>query len=372
METALSSSGPQIDVEFSLALHNRTGKFIVGRDIIEDCRDLIANQLFWRLRFSTPPNGLPAKVLGRLLSVEVDARVRSPAAARWLPKLRPPRPVLHLDPFTVTLHRLSASDVVLCHDVGPLTHPAFFAPSVTALCERAYSEIAGARPHMIFVSRASQDAFHGLFPGPFASTAVIHNSVRPELVEGHPSPVDGLGPAFLLTVGNVGARKNQLACVKAFARSGLAGRGVQYVLCGGREPGFDEVAAAAAATSGVRIMGFVSDAELSWLYANARGFVLLSRLEGFGIPVAEAIARGQIPLIGMDAALVEVAGEGAIVVDPEDEAAIADGMQQVVALSPQDRTDRLRGMQAGLARFDRATFQRSWRDALVRVAASAG
>jgi glycosyltransferase involved in cell wall biosynthesis len=201
---------------------------------------------------------------------------------------------------------------------------------------------------------------------------VIYNSVRPDLVDGHPAPVGGLGPLFLLTVGNVGARKNQLACVKAFARSGLADRGVQYVLCGGREPGFDEVAAVAAATPGVRIMGFVSDAELSWLYAHASAFVLLSRLEGFGIPVAEAIARGQIPLIGTDEALVEVAGAGAIVVDPADEAAIADAMHQLVALSPQDRADRLQRMQAGLARFDRDTFRRSWRDAVMRITESAG
>ena len=295
METALSSSAGQIDVEFSLALHNRTGKFIVGRDIIEDCRDLIANQLFWRLRLSTPPNGLSAKVLGRLLYDRSGyASPLSRGCGYGIPMLRPPCPVLHLDPFTVTLHRLSAADAVLCHDVGPLTHPAFFAPSVTTLYERAYSEIADVRPNMIFVSQASQNAFHGLFPGPFASSTVIYNSVRPELVDGHPAPVDGLGPLFLLTVGNVGARKNQLACVRAFARSGLADRGIQYVLCGGREPGFDEVAAVAAATPGVRIMGFVSDAELSWLYAHASGFALLSRLEGFGIPVAEAIARGQV------------------------------------------------------------------------------
>jgi len=362
----LTTSQPpsQVAVEFSLALHNRTGKYVVGRDIIDDARDLISRVLYWRARRAQPPTGLEAKVLGRLMSMEIDMRLGAAGLARGAPKLRPPERVLHLDPFTVVFHRLRPTDIILCHDLGPLTHRSLFTPGVTRLYEHAYAEIAAAQPHMVFVSQASQAAFHALYRGPLASSRVIYNALRSEVTRGAGEPVDGISKPFLLTVGNVGARKNQLACVRAFARAGLAQEGCEYVLCGGREPGFEAVAAAAAETPGVRILGYVPDAGLNWLYDSAAGFVLPSLLEGFGIPVAEAGARGLVPLVSRDSALHEVAGDGALLADPENEREIADGMLQLVRMTADEKSNRLAQLRGSIARFDQATFRNAWREAL--------
>lgn len=361
----------QIDIEFSLALHDKTGKYFIGRDIGAATADLVHSHIFWRLSSQTVPQRLAAKGLGRLLVTEVDARVGSTAFDRLAPKQRPPRPVLHMDPFTTLVHALSPRDMVLCHDVGPLTHPDLFGAPVAAAYRKAYRQIAEAGPHMAFVSQTSQAAFHSLFGDAFASSRVIYPALRAEIADGPQTSAPGVETPFLLTVGSVGARKNQRRAIEAFAESGLAARGVQYVLCGGREPGYEPAALAAKQTPGVVLFDYVSDQTLNWLYGAAAGFVLPSLLEGFGVPVAESIARGLIPLVSADSVLHEVAGDGALLVDPNDTAQIAAAMRALVMM-PQAESERRRGMLTqSLTRFSDEAFARQWRVAIEQVIASA-
>ena len=356
------------DVDFSLALHNRTGKYYLGRDLLTDQADLVRRVHYWRRSPGRVPAGLEARVIGRLLAWEIRAR-RSSAAARRLPRFRPARPVLHLDPFTVLFSELSASDMVLCHDLGPITHPDLFAPAVTDLYHRAYAEIVDKGPRMAFVSRASRDAFVALH-GPAADSRVIYPAVRTEIGGDGDGDgdggraVEGVEPPFLLTVGSIGRRKNQALTIRAFARSGLAREGVRYVVCGAREPGFDAAAEAAAGTPGVHLLPYVSDAELAWLYGHAAGFVLTSRLEGFGIPVAEAIARGLVPLVSEGGVLEEVAGEAALTADPDDEAAVAEGLRTLAGMTEGERGSLRPRLREAVGRFTREAFARGWREAL--------
>src|SRR5437868_5244478 len=108
----------KIDVEFSLALHNRTGKYFIGRDLLDHSSQLIADVRYWRAVRRQLPGGLVAKLLGRAFSMEVSMRAAFPALDPLLPRLRPPRPVLHLDPCSVLTHVLNKGDIVLCHDLG--------------------------------------------------------------------------------------------------------------------------------------------------------------------------------------------------------------------------------------------------------------
>ncbi|MBV9994428.1 MAG: glycosyltransferase family 4 protein [Caulobacteraceae bacterium] len=357
-------AGNGADIEFSLALHDKTGKYFHGRDLIEVTSDLLHRQLFWRLALDSVPGGLTAKVIGRLLSLEVNARVRWAAFDRLTPRQRRRRPVAHMDPFTTLLHRLSSRDLVLCHDVGPLTHPGLFDRPVTAAYRKAYAEITDVGPHMVFVSRASQTAFHELFDGAFASSRVIYPPLRSEIMAAKQSPAPGVAKPFLLTVGGLGARKNQKRAIEAFQRSGLAARGVGYVLCGGREPGHEAIIEAARRTPGVRLLGFVSDPVLNWLYAHAAGFVLPSLLEGFGVPVAEAIARGLTPLVSAGGVLHEVAGDGALLVDPGDADDIAGAMRRLVEMPAPEAERRRSQLADSIRRFTPQAFANAWRDAI--------
>ena len=141
------------------------------------------------------------------------------------------------------------------------------------------------------------------------------------------------------------------------------------MLCGGKEPGFAAVVALAGTTDGVVLMPYVSDAELAWLYGKARGFVLASLLEGFGIPLAEAISHGVVPLVSADSVLHEVAGDGALLVDPNSTEAIAAAMIRLVDLSDAERDDRLVLLRAAIERFSIEQFRADWRAALVGMSA---
>lgn len=72
----------------------------------------------------------------------------------------------------------------------------------------------------------------------------------------------------------------------------------------------------------VRFPAYVDDGELEGLYALASCFALASRSEGFGLPVLEAMGRG-VPVACADrGALAEVAGDAALLFDPDDQDAV--------------------------------------------------
>lgn len=344
------------DVDFSLALYNRTGKYFIGRDIIEANKDLIGDIYYWRISKKQIPGRLLARAIGRAQALE--SRLLSRKCSPILPR-GGSRPMLHLDPATVVYTNLKASDVVLCHDLGPITHPELFAPSVVELYRHAYQRIAARLPRVVCVSQASERAFLAVV-GDGCETEVIYPPIREELGKGSGDALAAVCTPFLLTVGSIGARKNQKTAIEAFAASGLAARGWSYVLCGSHEPGADAVLALAGKTPGVTILPYVSDAELAWLYGAAGGFVLVSLLEGFGVPVAEAIGYGIVPIISGDSVLEEVAGEGALSVSPTDIRVIAAAMLRLADMNAAEKRDRSERMARSISRFSHANFDMSW------------
>jgi glycosyltransferase involved in cell wall biosynthesis len=80
----------------------------------------------------------------------------------------------------------------------------------------------------------------------------------------------------------------------------------------------------------VRFPAWVSGEELEALYAEATCFVLPSLIEGFGLPVLEAMARG-VPVACSDRpALPEVAGDAALLFDPTDQTAVTDAVRRLL------------------------------------------
>jgi glycosyltransferase involved in cell wall biosynthesis len=100
----------------------------------------------------------------------------------------------------------------------------------------------------------------------------------------------------------------------------------------------------------VRLLGWVSDADMEGLYAAASAFVFPSLYEGFGLPVLEAMARGVPVACSGDSALAEVAGDAALLFDPRDAAAIAHALRTI--LDDRALAERLRALgRAQAARF---------------------
>ena len=146
----------------------------------------------------------------------------------------------------------------------------------------------------------------------------------------------GLERPYVLSVATADRRKNveKLAAVAAALRDD----GIDLVWAGDRRPYFQ----AASATSGVRDLGYIPDADLPGLYAGARAFVLSSRYEGFGLTCLEAMACGT-PVVAADrAALPETCGDAALLVDPDDSTALTQAV--LIAVWPPRR-----GMLSGSA-----------------------
>jgi glycosyltransferase involved in cell wall biosynthesis len=350
------------DVEFSLALNNRTGKYFVCRELLDSIRDIVGQTRYWRTTRRILPSGFEARVLGRLLTEEIRARARW-RFANVIPRMSSQGPVIFTDPLEVLLYDLKGYDLVVCHDMGPLTHPHFYDGWVENAYKKAFAEIAQVKPHLAFVSASSKAEYEGIWGAAYTRAQIVYPSLRIEASHGPETPLPNIQPPFLLTVGAVGSRKNQEGAITAFGRAQLAAAGWTYVVCGGPEPGFENVKICAGSTPGVVLTGYVSDAQLRWLYVNAEGFVLPSHLEGFGVPAAEAISRGLVPLVGRGGALEEISGQSAILVDPEDTDSISAGLIQLTSMTQVEKDIRLANLRAHIQMFTPIATQRGWQAA---------
>jgi len=105
----------------------------------------------------------------------------------------------------------------------------------------------------------------------------------------------------------------------------------------------------------IQVLGYVSDPQLEDLYQRASILAFPSLDEGFGMPILDAMARGIPVLTSNVSAMPEVAGDAALLVDPTDVDAIADGLCRLATDS--DLRDRL--IHAGFARAKEFTWEKS-------------
>jgi glycosyltransferase involved in cell wall biosynthesis len=105
------------------------------------------------------------------------------------------------------------------------------------------------------------------------------------------------------------------------------------------------------------VTGFVSERDKVALLSGAEALLYPSLYEGFGLPVVEAMACGTPVLTSNVAALVETAGDAALLVDPGSTEAIAEGMQRL--LGDAELRESLRT--AGLARAAAFTWEETAR-----------
>lgn len=146
----------------------------------------------------------------------------------------------------------------------------------------------------------------------------------------------GLPAEFVLWVGTIEPRKNLRNLVAAMTQ--LAD--VPLVIAGPDGWAIDDVDLLEPLGSRAVRVGHVSEADLHALYSAASVFVLPSLAEGFGLPVLEAMAQGTPVVTSAGTATEEVAGGAALLVDPLDPEAIADGLRSV--LGDDDLADGMR------------------------------
>lgn len=162
----------------------------------------------------------------------------------------------------------------------------------------------------------------------------------------------GLDGRYVLFVGTLEPRKNLPRLLDAFAR--LPQSDARLAVVGPRGWGDALGPRAEALGDRVRLMGFVGPGELGPLYAGASVLCYPSLVEGYGLPVAEALGHGTPVVTSAGTATEELVADGVgLAVDPRDVDAIAGALERV--LGDPELAERMR--RAGFARAAEITWE---------------
>ncbi|TAK37041.1 MAG: glycosyltransferase family 1 protein [Chloroflexota bacterium] len=173
----------------------------------------------------------------------------------------------------------------------------------------------------------------------------------------------GLPARYALYVGINKPLKNLVRLIEAWSllverhRWNESDTGVPLVLAGHEDNRFPEVrerVAQLGLEKHVQFLGAVDEEDQPYLYARAEVFVFPSLLEGFGLPVVEAMACGVPVVCSNSSSLPEVVGDAAVTFDPLS----AKDMADAVSLTLKDGELRLVLAQRGLARTQSFSWQR--------------
>ncbi|MBX9899645.1 MAG: glycosyltransferase family 4 protein [Burkholderiaceae bacterium] len=161
---------------------------------------------------------------------------------------------------------------------------------------------------------------------------------------------------YSLFVSTIEPRKNIANLIAAYRNLPLVTR-LQWplVLVGGKGWQSEEIHAAidaAKAEGWLKYLGFVNQRCLPFLYAGCRLFTYPSWYEGFGLPIAEAMASGVPVLTSNCSSMPEVAAGAAILVEPEDIADITEKLQYAL----ENETWRSQAIERGLLRAAQLTW----------------
>ncbi|WP_322091650.1 glycosyltransferase family 4 protein [Paraburkholderia bannensis] len=274
----------------------------------------------------------------------------------------------HVDIFHATDHlipKLSAVPVVATlMDAIPLSNPEWTTIKLAALRRWLLRRSGAWADHVITISGYSKRSIVEHFGIAPERISVVPLGVHPRFFE----QIDlaeraevlkrlDLPARFFLCVGTLQPRKNLERVLGAHARLPSAlRREVPLVVVGRAGWGCDDLVARlreSEAQGTARWLQYLPDFDVRALMQSASALVFASLGEGFGLPVVEAFASGLLVIASNTTSVPEVAADAAILVDPENEAEIADAMRLVIS----DACDASTLREAGLARARELTWQ---------------
>lgn len=188
---------------------------------------------------------------------------------------------------------------------------------------------------------------------------VVYNGASEEFYP-DPGPLTPIIPgfeeerSFFLFVGNLSPRKNLPNTIRAYERfRNETANDIMLVITGGRfflNGELDRLYRRSQYRDDIIFTGSLGREELRRLYSNALGLLFVSWIEGFGIPVVEAMRCGTPVITSDSSSLPEIAGDAAILTNPGNITEIADAMKKVATEKETRETMVSRGYD-NVARF---------------------
>ncbi len=241
--------------------------------------------------------------------------------------------------------------VVTIHDCAVFDRPEGFAPRFAQWYRWMLPQLARRVRRVVTVSEFSRQRILTHCQVPDERVVAIPNGVDSRFHRVAISQQDqarekfSLSGRYILCVGSLEPRKNLGRLLTAWSSVPHLHSEWNLVLVGGNDHVYRGVGLDAP-LSGVKMLGRVDDEWLPAIYSAAEMFVYPSLYEGFGLTVLEAMACGTPVICSSTTSLPEVAGEAAMLVDPENSVALASAIDKLAT------DDSLRELlrQRGLAR----------------------
>jgi glycosyltransferase involved in cell wall biosynthesis len=219
-------------------------------------------------------------------------------------------------PFVFTIHDLSH---VFCPENSSVAIRLYYATIMKRACRRAVKILTVSeftRSQIVEWSGVQKEKVINVGCG-------VDPAYRPERdVYGMPYP-------YLLCVSNRKRHKNEFRTVEAFGKAAID-RGIHLVFTGEPTPDLSAWIESHSLRDRVNFVGVVAEERLPSLYRGAVGLIFVSRYEGFGLPILEAMACGAPVVTSNVTAMPEVAGEAALLVNPESIEQISHAISEVV------------------------------------------
>jgi glycosyltransferase involved in cell wall biosynthesis len=241
--------------------------------------------------------------------------------------------------------------VVTIHDLIFMRYPEFYSPIDRKIYFKKVRYACRAADKIIAISRQTAQDIETFFQIPPGKTEIIYQPVASVFFERQELSAIrkkyGLPEEFILSVGTLEPRKNQLALLQAVHAAGIHS---EVIFVGTPKNSYlkemNRFVTENDLGDRVRILSRVSDEDLAGLYQCATLSVYLSVFEGFGLPVIESMASGCPVLTSSVSVLPETAGGAAALCHPADIDEIAENLTNLLG----SETLRQQLIQKGKAR----------------------
>ena len=252
--------------------------------------------------------------------------------------------------------------VVTIHDLIFMRHPEWYNAADVKIYTRKFRHAISEADRIVAISECTRRDICELGDIPMERVDLIYQSCATRFASSSPSSVApqlywyvhdhyDLPDRYILSVGTIEKRKNALLAVKALHH---LPDDLSLVLVGHATDYAEEVWQYALENGlGGRVMMLhnVPDDHLPAIYRLAEAFVYLSRYEGFGIPIIEAIRMGLPVVASTGSCLEEAGGPHSLYVNPDDERAMAAAVTSVLCNAP-GREQRIEQSQKYIQRFE--------------------
>ncbi|GBC82141.1 D-inositol 3-phosphate glycosyltransferase [bacterium HR10] len=294
--------------------------FFTRPEVAEQWRDRFRNFRVWVVRPHTRYLRIPFSLPWAVWRAQVDLLHVQYAAPPICPR-----------PIVTTIHDLSFEHL-----------PQFYTPRERWLLKLAVGYTARRAARILTVSEYSARDIRATYRVPPERIVVTPEGVSALFV-----PVRdqerihavrrryGIARAYILSVGSLQPRKNLVRLIRAYVNVRRRDDELdhQLVIVGKKGWLYQDIFRAAQHApfaEDIIFTGYVPEEDLPALYSGATVFVYPSIFEGFGLPVLEAMACGVPVITSYSSSLPEVVGEAALLVNPYDERAIEEALQQVI------------------------------------------